>query len=289
MLKPYKERVYSTKAVLETTLEFVFNNSTELKKLNQQADEHTGKLYEEDKYLPISFSNSNKYETVNFKGYEYHWDSSTVSGAKKLVYTDRKKDFKVKYFNDIVVSDSLKIAKGYYIPPEYSFLVDRLELQGVRPSYFVRESKKDIATRYKFKDVKFSESSYEGRQTVTFDYEIYTEEVNIPEGSYLYFTNQRTARVLTHLLEPKSADSFVRWGFMNQIFEQKEYYEDYVMEKLAEEMMENDPELKKEFDEKLKSDEAFRNNPRTRLDFFYGRSPYPDKQQNVYPILRIEK
>jgi hypothetical protein len=289
MLKPYKERVYSTKAVLETTLEFVFNNSTELKKLNQQADEHTGKLYEGGKYLPISFSNSNKYETVNFKGYEYYWDSSTVSGAKKLVYTDRKKDFKVKYFNDIIITDSIKVAKGYYIPPEYSFLVDRLELHRVRPSYFVNESKKYFVTRYKFKDVKFSESSYEGRQTVTFDYDIYTEEVNIPEGSYLYFTNQRTARLLTHLLEPKSADSFVRWGFMNQIFEQKEYYEDYVMEKIAAEMLENNPELKKEFDEKLKSDETFRNNPRTRLDFFYGRSPYPDKQQNVYPILRIEK
>jgi hypothetical protein len=47
--------------------------------------------------------------------------------------------------------------------------------------------------------------------------------------------------------------------------------------------------LKKEFEEKLKTDEAFRNNPRARLDFFYERSPYPDKQLNVYPILRIEK
>lgn len=289
MLKPYKERVYSTKAVLETTLEFVFNNSTELKKLNQQADEHTSKLYEEGKYLPITFSNTDKYEPVNFKGYEYYRDSSTVSDAKKLVYTDHKKDFAVKYFNDIVVTDSIKVAKGYYIPPEYSFLVDRLELHGVRPSYFVNESKKDIVTRYKFKDVKFSESSYEGRQSITFNYDTYTEEVDIPEGSYLYLTNQRTARVLTHLLEPKSADSFVRWGFMNQIFEQKEYYEDYVMEKIAAEMLENDSKLKKEFEEKLKSDEAFRNNPRARLDFFYERSPYPDKQLNVYPILRIEE
>ncbi len=75
---------------------------------------------------------------------------------------------------------------------------------------------------------------------------------------------------------------------MNQIFEQKEYYEDYVMEKLAEEMLENDPELKKGFEEKLKTDEAFRNNHRARLDFFYERSPYPDRQLNDYPILRIE-
>ena len=75
---------------------------------------------------------------------------------------------------------------------------------------------------------------------------------------------------------------------MNQIFEQKEYYEDYVMEKLAEIMLENDPELKIEFEEKLISDENFRNSSKARLDFFYERSPYPDRQLNVYPILRAE-
>ena len=60
------------------------------------------------------------------------------------------------------------------------------------------------------------------------------------------------------------------------------------MEKLAEEMLKNNPELKKQFEEKLKSDEAFSNSSKARLDFFYDRSPYPDKQLNVYPILRIE-
>ena len=288
MLKPYKDRVYSTKAVLETTLEFNFNNSTELRELNKEADQQTAKLYEENKYLPIVFSNTDKYEMVNFKGYDYSWDSSEVSGTKKLVYTKNKKDFEIKYFDDIIVTDSIKVAKGYYIPPEYSFLVYRLKLHGIDPSFIISESRKVLVTTYKFKDVKFSETPYEGRQTVTFNYDTFIEEVNIPEGSYFYSTNQRAARILTHLLEPKSSDSFVQWGFMNQIFEQKEYYEDYVMEKLAEEMLANDPALKKDFEGKLENDEAFRNSSKARLDFFYERSPYPDKQLNVYPILRVE-
>jgi len=288
MLKPYKDRVYSTKAVLETTLEFNFNNSTELRELNKEADQQTAKLYEENKYLPIVFSNTDKYEMVNFKGYDYSWDSSEVSGTKKLVYTKNKKDFEIKYFDDIIVTDSIKVAKGYYIPPEYSFLVYRLKLHGIDPSFIISESRKVLVTTYKFKDVKFSETPYEGRQTVTFYYDTFIEEVNIREGSYFYSTNQRAARILTHLLEPKSSDSFVQWGFMNQIFEQKEYYEDYVMEKLAEEMLANDPALKKDFEGKLENDEAFRNSSKARLDFFYERSPYPDKQLNVYPILRVE-
>jgi len=288
MLKPYKDRVYSTKAVLETTMEFVFKNSNELRELNREADKQTTQLYADGKYLPLAFSNTDKYELMTFKGYDYYWDSSAVSGEQRLVYTDNKKDFEIKYYDDVIVSDSIKVAKGYYIPPEYSFLVDRLKLHGVNPSFLLSESRKVLVTRYKFKEVTFSETPYEGRQNVTLNYDTYEEEVIIPKGSYFYLTDQPAARILTHLLEPKSNDSFVRWGFMNQIFEQKEYYEDYVMEKLAEEMLQNDPELRKEFEEKLKTDEAFKNNPRARLDFFYERSPYPDKQLNVYPIMRID-
>jgi hypothetical protein len=288
MLKPYKDRVYSTKAVLETTMEFVCNNSALLRELNRKADKETTKLFEDGKYLPITFANTDKYEIMNFKGYEYYWDSSAISGMQKLVYTNNKKDFEIKYFNDIVVTDSLKIAKGYYIPLEYSYLLSRLSLHGIEIGSIVRRDTVVMVTRYKFKEVKYEPTSYEGRQRVSFVCDTYTEEVKIPAGSFYYSTDSRTARVLTHLLEPKSLDSFVRWGFMNQIFEQKEYYEDYVMEKLSEEMLMNDPELRREFEEKLKKDEAFRNNPRARLDFFYERSPYPDKQLNVYPILRIE-
>lgn len=286
MIKPYKERVYSTKVAIETTLEFVFNNSTELKKINKRADSDSRNL--QDNYLPLAFSNTENFEMTNFKGYEYYWDSSAVSGTKKLVYTDREKDLQIKYFNDLVISDSVKVAKGYYIPPEYSFLVEKLKLHGIKPSFFIRKSRLDTVIRYKFKNVKFSESSYEGRQTVTFDYDTSEEFVDIPAGSYLFLTESTNARLLNNLLEPKSSDSFVRWAFMNQIFEQKEYYEDYVMEKLAEEMLINDPELKKEFEEKLNNDETFRNNSKARLDFFYERSPYPDKQLNVYPVLRVE-
>ena len=148
---------------------------------------------------------------MNFKGIEYYWDSSQVSGTRKLVYTDIKKDFEVKYYNDVIITDSIKIAKGYYILPEYSFLVDKLKLQGIYPDLLLSESKEELVTKYKFKDVKFSATSYESRQTVTFDCIPYKEELTIPKGSYYFSTDQPAIKILTHLLEPKSQDSFVQW------------------------------------------------------------------------------
>ena len=81
-----------------------------------------------------------------------------------------------------------------------------------------------------------------------------------PVNSVLIPLNQESANVLIHLLEPNSTDSFTAWGFFNAIFEQKEYFSDFVMEKIAAEMLAKDAGLKREFEEKLK-DEKFAKSP----------------------------
>ncbi len=288
MIKPYKERVYSTKAVLETTLDFINQNSKSLVKLNKEADENSiKKLYEGEEFIPISFQLGDSYEEVVFKGLEYYQENSEISGAEKIVYTDKPNDMTIKFYRDVKPADSVQPAKAYLIPQEWKEIVERLKLHGVEVSQ-LSEEKSFIVKRYRFKDIKFNNFSNEGRHRVSLNYDIYSEEMIVPAGTFFVSTNQRTIRIITHLLEPKCSDSFVQWGFMNQIFEQKEYFEGYVMEDIAAEMLSNDPELKKEFEEKLINDEAFRNNSYERLNFFYKRSPYCDKQLNLYPILRIE-
>ena len=68
-----------------------------------------------------------------------------------------------------------------------------------------------------------------------------------PAGSIVVPAAQRASHVAAHLLEPRSGDSFVAWGFFNAIFEQKEYAEDYVMEKEGKAMLDADPALRTEF------------------------------------------
>lgn len=52
-------------------------------------------------------------------------------------------------------------------------------------------------------------------------------------------------------------------------------------------MLKENPELKKEFENKLAEDESFRKNPFERLNFFYKKSPYWDKHLNLYPVMRF--
>jgi hypothetical protein len=288
MIKPYKDRVFATKAMIETTLELIYSNASGLINLNKKADEQTIKMYgDENSNLPLSYNRTDKYELINFKGYEYYWEPSEISGTEKLVYTNKKKHFTIKYYNDVIVTDSVKVPKGYLIPLEWEKFISKMEgVHKVNTDLFSAGTSVSVE-KYKFSNVNFDELPYEGRQRVNFDIEVIKEEVILDQEMIYVPTNQKAVRVIVNLFEPQSADSYVRWGFMNQIFERKEYYEDYVMEKVAEEMLANNPELKMEFESKLKNDEAFKNDPRARLDFFYERSPYFDKQKNLYPIRRV--
>ena len=56
------------------------------------------------------------------------------------------------------------------------------------------------------------------------------------------------------------------------------------MEAMAADMMKNNAELRKQFENKLASDTTFAKNPHARLNFFYEKSPYADGKMNVYPV-----
>jgi hypothetical protein len=128
--------------------------------------------------------------------------------------------------------------------------------------------------------------SFESHITVSYKTNPIKETRTFPANSVVVPLAQEAANVAIHLLEPDSQDSFMYWGFFSAIFEQKEYGEGYVIEKLAREMLAKDANLKKEFEEKLK-DENFAKSARARLTFFYERSPYFDKRIGLYPVGRI--
>jgi hypothetical protein len=74
---------------------------------------------------------------------------------------------------------------------------------------------------------------------------------------------------------------------LDAIFEQKEYGEGYVLERLARKMIAADPKLKQEFDQKLANDPQFAENRSARLNWFYQHSPWWDSRLGLYPVGRL--
>lgn len=71
------------------------------------------------------------------------------------------------------------------------------------------------------------------------------------------------------------------------IFEQREYADARVAERIARELLAQRPQLQAEFDAALK-DPAFAASPQRRLDFFFERSPWHDERLGLYPVLRLD-
>jgi len=287
MMKPYKDRVFATLSMLNLTLEYVNAHPKELIELNKTADEEVVKDYAVDKKpFPIMVTSTEEHDSLLFKGLKWIEDSSAISGGKRITYTKEKYDFYIPIYDKSKVTDSVIAPYAYLIPAEWKEIAERLKLHGVEIQR-LKENKTLEVEKYKFKNVKFQESSYEGRHMVNCNYDVFVERAEVPAGTFVVLTKQRTVRIILQALEPKGYDSFLRWGFFNSIFEPKEYFEDYVMEREAVKMLEGNPALKAEFEKKLSSDKQFRESPRKRLAFFYEKSPFFDKNLNVYSVMRV--
>ncbi len=287
MLKDYKTRVSATYRMLVHTLEVLNRDANKLAELNLEADKYTaGEDFREMPY-PVEFKPSPDSIMVEFKGFEYEVVKSDLTGGNWFQYSKTPKTFNIPYFNQIIPVTKVTLPVAYIIPPQWTEIIDRIELHGVN-FYRLKEPAKIKVQTYQFSDVKFSSQPFEGRQMLnSFDYEIIEEEKEFPAGSVVIDMEQGAARVVAQILEPDAPSSLLKWGFFNAIFEQKEYAESYVMETKAREMLENDPGLKAKFDIKMKNDKDFASNPRAILNWFYTNSPWWDDRINKYPVGKI--
>lgn len=286
-LKPFENRVRSTKAMNVATLEFINTHCKELRDLNYFADVHTVHEYRHDrKPFPLVFEGTEEFEMFRFKGLETTDEVSDITGATVPHYSNVTAEFDIPFYNKCVVTVDVDVPFAYAIPREFSHLAEILRLHGIEV-HTMREPEAVEVERYKFVDIFFERRPYEGRQRVSCNVEKFKENLVLPAGTFIIYTQQRTLRVIMHLLEPEAPDSFVSWGFFNAFFERKEYAEPYIMEPVAKKMVEDDPKLREEFEAKLAEDEEFKNDPGARLNFFYERSPYFDKGERVYPIMRL--
>ncbi|NTW23318.1 MAG: M14 family metallopeptidase [Lentimicrobium sp.] len=288
MLKDYKTRVESTLKMLEQTLSILNHQAGTLKTLISMADISTASPGFRTEKFPVLLKTSQKDSTmVKFEGFEYSVVKSDLTGGDWFIYDNTKPvTFTVPFFNKTFPEVETLLPAAYIIPAEWSLIADRLKLHGVKIDQLT-ESTNATVKSYRFRDFEFRKEPNEGRQMVNTKCEDIEEARNFAKGSFIITMNQRTARVIAAALEPMAAGSFVEWGFFNPVFEQKEYSETYVMEPMARQMLANNADLKKEFEEKLNSDKEFAKDQWKILNWFYSKTPYWDNRYAIYPIGKI--
>lgn len=291
MIKNYKSRVVGTYDFLRAALFEVNRDPATLIALGKAADERAiaaGASYDPTRRQGLDFDLTDEPTPFQLKAFSYTVEYSEISGDKRVIYGSEPWDLTVPMYETSRVTKSATVPLYYIVPVQWESVISVIEAHGIKAAVLSEAERIEVES-YRFHDVHWDGEPFEGRHMPRFRVEPVTEVREFPAGSLRIATAQPLMRVIVNLLEPEAPDSFVRWGFFNAIFEEKEYGENYVLESLAREMIAADPKLKEEFDELVEADPMFAANPTARLRFFYKRSPYWDPQMNLYPVGRVTK
>jgi hypothetical protein len=285
MLKPYPQRVASTKALMECFISFAGANAATIRSLREE----TKKRISNATSLPISWRlDKSRHTNYTFKGYESGTKPSAISGQPRLFY-DRSKPFTatVPVYGYYTPERIISTPKAYVIPQGWWKVIERLQINGIRMRRLSQDSTFEVET-YRIEDYSTAARPYEGhhansnvkvswqKQTLTF-----------LKGDWYIPLDQPGNRFLMETLEPQAEDSYFAWNFFDAILGQKEGYSAYVFEDKAAAYLQTQPDLKKQLEQRVATDSSFAKSGRAQLDFIYKNSPWYEPDHNRYPVFRV--
>ena len=285
MLKPYKDRVEGTYELMKAFIKIADEDAQLVKNLKKIDRER----FKPGNEYPVQWIlDSTKTATLSFKGYEADMTPSDITGQPRLKF-DRERPYTrdVTYYNHFKPSALVTIPKQYIVPQGYWNVIDLLKQQKIKYER-VQKDTTVLAEVYHITDYQTRQSPYEGHylhyNTVVTAAQ---QQVTLNKGDYIFDTDQDGVRYLVETLEPTAVDSFFNWNFFDTILQQKEGFSPYVWEDKALEFLNDNPQVKEEFDAKKASEPSFANNWYAQLDWIHKQSPNYEKAHLRYPVVRV--
>jgi hypothetical protein len=287
MLKPYDQRVWGTYELMRSMIDITDEDTKLIKRLRAQANNNYRKKANfEFNFVP----DSTKPSTLQFKGYEGEQIKSEITGFQRLKY-DRNQPFtrEVTYYNNFKPTQKVKIPKGYIIPQGWWNVLELLEANQVEMQVYDKDTVLQAET-YRIVEYQTRNSPYEGHY-LHYDTRVEksTTEINIRKGDIFVPTDQPAIRYLLETLEPEATDSFFNWNFFDSILQQKEGFSPYVFEDIAEELLEDYPEIEEEFIQKKQNDSEFAASWYAQLEWLHKQSDHYEKAHLRYPVFRVAR
>lgn len=285
MFKPFKDRVLSTWYLLREMLRFCGLYGEELAEVKQEAWKE--KLDRDEFTLQWALDTS-RHDQINFMGYTVKERKSNVTG-QQTYYFDRNDPWEkeipyYRYFKPVVTTS---VPDYYILPSAWREVVERLQLNDVEMQQLPRDSIIEVEMYY-IEDYKTVNQPYNGhyRHSDVRTRKV-TGKVQLLAGDWIIPTRQRAIEYLVQTLEPDGYDSFFSWNFFDEILFRNEYFSPYIFDHTAEELLKNDPALKKEFEKRRRDDPDFAGSGYAQLRFIYERSPWSESTYMRYPVFRL--
>jgi hypothetical protein len=279
-LKPYDQRVLGTYVLLESCMRTLGRRGAALRRavrVDRDARPRTVAL----DWMAAPADTPR----VAFRGIDARPRLSPVSGDLWLEYTGKPVEMRIPVQSMSAPAHSVSRPRAYWIPAAWPDLIERVGMHGILMERIESEREVDVEM-YRVVEWQLAERPFEGHVRVTPEVRLEKRREKFAPGSVRVPTDQPLGDLAMLLLEPESPDSFFQWGFCLEALQCTEYAEGYVMEPLAQRMLERDATLRAEFEHKLVADSLFAVDPKARLRWFYARTPYFDARCRLVPVAR---
>jgi hypothetical protein len=278
-LKPYRQRVLGTYVLIEASINLLAEHGDQLRTAA------ASDARERPRTLPAGWRQTEApVEQRPFLPIARESYRSTSSGAEETRWLGRAApETRVPQFGQ-EPTIQLRRPRAYWVPATKPDVINILRLHGIEFET-IAEARTVEVELLRLPQASTGAVPSEGRTRVNSgEPQRGTREEWYPPGSVRVPTDQRLGDLAMILLEPQSEDSFLAWGFFNEILQRVEYLEAYALAPMADEMLANNPALRAEFEARLATDPEFAANPDARLAWFYERSPYYDQRYLIYPV-----
>ncbi|MDX1446764.1 hypothetical protein [Lishizhenia sp.] len=286
MLKDFEDRVVATYRLIEEMAKYTRRYDDEIERVRMIArNEMLQKRFYPVRYASDTALNNKSF--IDLKGYAYKDSMSAITNSPRLFY-DRNKDttFTIPYDFYYRATDSTLIPEYFVVRSWEKETIERLKRNKVTVQIIDKDTNL-LLRQNKVLYYQTVNSPYEGHY-LHYDTKVQEaiDNVTLHQGDVLINTHQLSRLFILETLEPTSDDSYFNWGFYDSYLQQKEHFSAYVFEEIAQEILDNDMDLKREFEAKKAGDLDFANDRWAQLNYIYINSPYYEKSHKVLPVYK---
>lgn len=285
MLKPFDSRVKSTFAFFRCLGNYIVDHNTDIIKTVLDGRKEILELQK----VPLAFKlDTSRKESFYFEGYQALMQQSKVGTGERLFYdTTVKWQKDIPYYRNYRMENVVEVPEYYVIPQAWHQVIDRLRANNVLMQPLKADTTFDVECYY-ISDYKTSKDPYEGHYVHSgVRVKKATKKVMFFKGDMIIPTAQFARRYLVETLEPSGDDGFFVWNFFDSVLQQKEWFSDYVFEEKAEDILNQNPDLKRRFNEALLSDENLKVSHAEQLSWIYKNSDLIEPSAFRYPVFRF--
>jgi hypothetical protein len=205
----FQDRTLISRWFVEAILDFASGHAGEIRARTEAADARS--LVGDSLSLRATFQRSSA--PVSILMGEVVEERNPFSGEIMLRRTDVQTPTEMYEYGTFSPTEKEMVAAAYLLPPGQRVLLERLEAHGIRSSVLPQETSVEVQ-EFLVDSVTTSPREYEGHQEQTAFGGYRTVTATLERGTVVVRLDQPLARVAFGLLEPRSDDGFVAWGFL---------------------------------------------------------------------------